>query len=79
MSIFFENIQIHSVRTQTQYYDPKKKKHLKYKEPKVTKKLLFKDDDCYDVGELFIQLKNCHDRAVYDNELQVSFTSKFLI
>ena len=74
--ILFDNIQVHSVRTQKEYYDPKKKKHLKYKEPKVTRKLLLKEEDCYDIGEVYLQLKNCHDRAVYDDKLQVSFTSK---
>ena len=47
---------------------------LKFKEPKIIKKELF-NDDCYDLGELYSQIKNCHDRDPY-NEMEVSFTSK---
>ena len=56
------------------WINEKKKKYIKFKEPKIIKKELF-NDDCYDLGELYSQIKNCHDRDPY-NEMEVSFTSK---
>ena len=50
------------------------KKYINFKQPKIIKKELF-NDDCYDLGELYSQIKNCHDRDPY-NEMEVSFTSK---
>ena len=76
MSIHFDNVKIQSVRTEKSFYDEKQGKHIKYKNPKIIKKTLFQDDFVYDVGELYLQLKNCHDRAIYDGEIQVSFTSR---
>ena len=76
MSIHFENVKIQSVKVEDSFYDSKKGKHIKYKNPKIIKKTLFEDDHVYDVGELYLQLKNCHDRAIYDGEIQVSFTSR---
>jgi|TARA_Y100000389_G_scaffold149571_1_gene148981 hypothetical protein len=74
MSIHYNNVKIYSVRTQEGSYNEKKKKYIKFKEPKIIKKELF-NDDCYDLGELYSQIKNCHDRDPY-NEMEVSFTSK---
>ena len=74
MSIHYNNVKIYSVRTQEGSYNEKKKKYIKFKEPKIIKKELF-NDDCYDLGELYSQIKNCHDRDQY-YELEVSFTSK---
>ena len=72
--ITYDNVKIHSVRSDDTYYDRKKKKHIKYAKPKVTKKLLF-DDHVWDIGELYVQLKNCHDRDPF-NKIEVSFESK---
>ncbi len=74
MSIHYNNVKIYSVRTQEGSYNEKKKKYIKFKEPKIIKKELF-NDDCYDLGELYSQIKNCHDRDPY-NEMEISFTSK---
>jgi hypothetical protein len=71
--IYFKNVKIQSVRTDDDYYDHKKKKRIKYAKPKVTRKTLF-EDSCYDVGELYLQLKNCHDRDPY-NQVEVTFKS----
>ena len=37
--ITYNKVKIYSVRTEDSYYDHKKKKHIKYAKPKVTKKL----------------------------------------
>ena len=74
MSIHYNNVKIYSVRTQEGSYNEKKKKYIKFKEPKIIKKELF-NDDCYDLGKLYSQIKNCHDRDPY-NEMEISFTSK---
>ena len=72
--ITYDNIKIHSVRSDDTYYDRKKKKHIKYAKPKITKKLLY-EDSCYDLGELYMQIKNCHERDPY-YKIEVSFESK---
>ena len=72
--ITYDNVRISSVKVDDTYYDYKKQKHIKYATPKITKKLLF-DDNCYDLGELYMQIKNCHERDPY-NKIEVSFESK---
>lgn len=72
--LYYNNVKIYSVNVDETYYDQKKKKHIKYAKPKVTKKLLF-EDDLYDLGELYTQIKNCHDRDPY-RKIEVSFTTK---
>jgi len=72
--ITYDNVKVHSVRIDDTYYDSKKKKYIKYAKPKITKTLLFKDN-CFDLGELYLQIKNCHDRDRY-NKIEVSFESK---
>ena len=75
MSIYFENVKIQSVRTDKSFYDEKQGKHIKYKNPKITRKTLFQDDHVFDVGQLYLQIKNCHERAHHDEEIVVSFKS----
>ena len=72
--ITYDNVRISSVRVDDSYYDKKKKKHIKYATPKVTKKLLF-NDNCYDLGDLYMQIKNSHERDPY-NKIEVTFDSK---
>ena len=72
--ITYDNVRISSVRVDDSYYDRKKEKTIKYATPKVTKKVLF-EDSCFDLGELYLQIKNCHDRDPY-NKIEVSFESK---
>ena len=72
--ITYDNVRISSVSVDDSYYDHKKKKHINYTKPKTTKKVLF-EDSCLDIGELYLQIKNCHDREPY-NKIEVSFESK---
>jgi len=71
--ITYDKVKISSVRVDDDYYDSKKKKHIKYSKPKITKKLLF-EDSCFDLGELYMQIKNCHERDPY-NKMEVTFES----
>ena len=71
--ITYDDVKIYSVNVDDTYYDQKKKKHIKYAKPKITKKLLF-EDNCYDLGELYTQIKNCHERDPY-RKIEVSFKS----
>ena len=72
--ITYDNVRISSVRVGDSYYDRKKEKTIKYATPKITKKVLF-EDNCYDLGELYMQIKNCIERDPY-NKIEVSFESK---
>ena len=72
--ITYDNVKISSVKVDDSYYDHKKKTHINYTKPKTTKKVLF-EDSCLDIGELYLQIKNCHDREPY-NKIEVSFESK---
>jgi hypothetical protein len=72
--ITYDNVKISSVRVDDTYYDHKKKKHINYATPKTTRKVLF-EDSCLDIGELYLQIKNSHERDPY-NKIEVSFESK---
>tara|TARA_S200002703_G_scaffold110605_1_gene96245 strand:- start:238 stop:489 length:252 start_codon:yes stop_codon:yes gene_type:complete len=50
------DIKITKVKTEKDYYDEKKKKRLKYKQPKITKRIVF-EGHCYDIGEFYETLK----------------------
>ena len=71
--ITYEKVRISSVRIDDDYYDSKKNKRIKYAKPKVTKKLLF-EDSLYDLGELYRQIRNAHDREPYE-KIEVTFNS----
>ena len=71
--ITYDKVRISSVRVDDDYYDSKKKKRIKYAKPKVTKKLLF-EDSLYDLGELYRQIRNAHDREPY-YKIEVTFNS----
>ena len=71
--ITYDKVKISSVRIDDDYYYSKKKKHIKYTKPKVTKKLLF-EDDLYDLGELYRQIRNAHDRDPY-HKIEVTFNT----
>jgi hypothetical protein len=73
--IHYKNVKIYSVDVDETYYDKKKKKHIKYAKPKVTKKLLFEENYIFDLGELYIQIKNSHDRSPY-KKIEVSFETE---
>jgi hypothetical protein len=71
--ITYDKVRISSVRVDDDYYDSKKKKRIKYTKPKVTKKLLF-EDSLYDLGELYRQIRNAHDRDPY-HKIEVTFNT----
>jgi hypothetical protein len=54
--ITYDNVKISSTRTDDDYWDEKKRKHIKYKHPKITKKTLF-DGNVFDLGELYTAMK----------------------
>jgi len=68
----FDKVKITAIRTKEDYYCDKKKKRLKYATPKVYKKVMF-EDDIYELGELYREMKNCNERKSYDSKLVVSF------
>jgi len=70
----YDNIKIISTRTDDDYYDEKKRKHIKYKHPKITKKTLF-DGNVFDLGELYTAMKFATDQDNY-NEISVNFNIK---
>ena len=69
--MYYEQIKISSINIDEGKYNDKKKKYIKYKTPKITKKVLF-EDDLYDIGELYNAIKYAHDRDPY-NQMEVSF------
>tara|TARA_R100001443_G_scaffold20302_1_gene32203 strand:+ start:320 stop:550 length:231 start_codon:yes stop_codon:yes gene_type:complete len=70
----YDNIKIISTRIDDDYYDEKKRKHIKYKHPKITKKTLF-DGNVFDLGELYTAMKFATDQDNY-NEISVNFNIK---
>ena len=70
-TMMFSKVKITSVKTDVNYYDNKKKKWIKYKNPKVTKKIMFVDD-IWELGELYREMKNCYERSE-GNKVLVSF------
>ena len=70
----YDNIKIISTRIDDDYYDEKKRKHIKYKHPKITKKTLF-DGNVFDLGELYTAMKSATDQDNY-NEISVNFNIK---
>jgi len=56
------------------YYDDKKQKSIKYKTPKITKKTVYEDKHCYDLGVLYEILKfNSEKHNGYNTVCEVSF------
>ena len=72
--IHFEDVKITHVEKTTSKYNSKKKKHIDYKKPKITTKILHEEDSCYDLGELYEIIKFHTDKqGQYGNEIKVSF------
>ena len=70
----YNNIVIKSVKTETYYYDHKKNKSIDYKKPKITTKILYEEENCYDLGELYEVIKFHTDKqGQYGNAIKVSF------
>ena len=52
MSITYNNMIVTKVVTENDYYDTNKRKHIKYKKPKITKTKIYEGSpDC--IGELY--------------------------
>jgi len=66
----YDNVKIISTRIDDDYWDEKKRKQIKYKHPKITKKILF-DSNVFDLGELYTAMKFATDT---DNYNQISVT-----
>jgi hypothetical protein len=64
----YKDIKIVAVTTDDEYYDDKKQKTIKYKTPKITKKTVYEDKHCYDLGVLYEILK-----FGYNTVCEVSF------
>lgn len=69
----YDKVRISSINVDDGKYNEKKKKYVKYKKPKVTKKLLL-EKDFYDLGELYTAIKFHTDTEPY-NKIEVSFTA----
>ena len=70
--ISYNNVKIISTETKEGYWDENKKKHIKYKTPKITKKTLF-ENNVYDIGELYTAIKFSLDQ---EYNVSVSFDVK---
>ena len=74
--IHYENIKIVSIREDDGYYNNKKKKYVYYKEPKITKTTVFEDKHCYDLGELYENIKFFTEKATTEgNKIEISFNT----
>ena len=72
--LVYKDVKIVAVTTDNDYYDHKKEKTIKYKTPKITKKTVYEDEHCYDLGELYEILKfNSQKHSGYDTVCEVSF------
>lgn len=71
------DIKITKIRTEKDYYDHQKQKRIKYKNPKVTKKIVY-EGSCYDIGEFYETLKfNVEKHAIgYGNEVNLNVEIK---
>tara|TARA_R100000655_G_scaffold100004_1_gene144248 strand:- start:459 stop:698 length:240 start_codon:yes stop_codon:yes gene_type:complete len=72
--INYNDIKVTAVTTEKDYYDSKKKKRIKYKKPKVTKKLLSTDSYAYDLGELYEIIRFYTEKhSGYQTECEITF------
>ena len=72
--INYNDIKITAVTTQNDYYDSKKKKRIKYKKPKITKKVLNTDSYAYDLGELYEIMRFFTEKhSGYNTDCEITF------
>jgi len=72
--INYNNIKITAVTTENDYYDSKKKKRIKYKNPKITKKILNSDNSAFDLGELYEIIRFYTEKhSGYNTECEITF------
>lgn len=72
--IHYNDIKVTAVTTEKDYYDSKKKKHIKYKKPKITRKVLNTDNSVFDLGELYEIIRFYTEKhSGYDTECEITF------
>jgi len=72
--INYNDIKVTAVTTEKDYYDSKKKKHIKYKKPKITRKVLNTDNSAFDLGELYEIVKFYTEKhSGYRTECEITF------
>lgn len=72
--IIYNDIKITAVTTEKDYYDSKKKKHIKYKKPKIIRKVLNTDNSVFDLGELYEIIRFYTEKhSGYDTECEITF------
>ena len=72
--ISYENISIKEVRTREGEYNHKKKKHIKFVKPKITKKEVFADN-YVSLEELVTEIRQAVIRNPYDT-INITFNAK---
>ena len=72
--ITYKDLKIVAVTKEDNYYDRKKEKTIKYKSPKITKKTVYDEKWCHDLGELYEIIKfNCEKHNSYNTNCEVNF------
>jgi len=72
--INYNDIKVTAVTTEKDYYDSKKKKRIKYKKPKITKKLLNTDSYAFDLGELYEIIRFYTEKhSGHETECEITF------
>tara|TARA_R110000782_G_C14468242_1_gene374336 strand:+ start:211 stop:441 length:231 start_codon:yes stop_codon:yes gene_type:complete len=69
----YNNVKISSVEVKDGQYNEKKKKYVKYKEPKIIKKVV-QEDNFFDLGELYNAV-NFHVNNDPYRKFEVKFTA----
>ena len=76
--INYNDIRVTAVTTEKDYYDSKKKKRIKYKKPKITKKVLNTNSYAYDLGELYEIIRFYTEKhSGHETECEVTFRTNF--
>lgn len=72
--LIYKNVKIVAVTKEDDYYDHKQEKTIKYKSPKITKKTVYDEEYCHDLGELYEVLKfNCEKHNDHNTSCEVNF------
>ena len=72
--VTYDNVKIISTKTDKDYWDEDKRKHIKYKTPKTTTKTLF-ENNIFELGELYTAIKFSLEQEPYD-KVSVAFDVK---
>jgi hypothetical protein len=72
--LIYKNVKIVAVTKEDDYYDHKQEKTIKYKSPKITKKTVYDEEYCHDLGDLYEILKfNSEKHNGYRTNCEVTF------